>query len=190
VCLHSNLEQRNSNQQLQKVKTSNMHFFTSLIAPLLAVATVSGSVVKRQIANIYAPITTEELVKLCPLNDVFSSETAASCAAGVYSRFCTNPTDPVLLGQCHNAYNRIFELSFFKPIGDVCPAWRQGPRSAACVRAVSTFSYNVYTGKDPVTGQDMYTRLTSVHAAQLVQNILAQPKYAPCPYPSPICKWN
>jgi Leucine-rich repeat (LRR) protein len=138
---------------------------------------------KRQITTASAPVTTEELVQLCPLNNVQDSNVAAGCAAGIYQKFCTKPTDPILLSQCHDAYDRAFGASFFKSIGEVCPAWKSGPKSFACASAVKSFSYSYLVGTDPFTQAPIYLKLTSTHAAQLVKNIFSSPTYAPCVAP-------
>jgi len=144
---------------------------------------------KRQTLSTSALISTQELVRLCPLNNVQGADVAAGCVAGIYNRFCFKPTDPTLLAQCHDAYNRAFGASFFKPLGDVCPAWRKGPFSASCANAIRSFSYNLLMGKDPTTGQLVYLNLNSYHAGELVRNIFAQPKFAPCQAPA-ICSWQ
>jgi hypothetical protein len=142
---------------------------------------------KRQVVTI--PDSFSMLVGQCNLNNVQGSDVAASCVAAIYKNFCYNPTDTQLLRQCHNAYNAVFSNSFFKSLGDVCPAWKRGPRSSACTNAISTFSYHFYIGKDNATGQDTYLTLGSSHATQMVKNIFGSKIYAPCPYPAPACNW-
>jgi hypothetical protein len=144
---------------------------------------------KRQVVGTQAPVTTEELIAMCPLNNVQNGDVAAGCAAGIYKRFCTQPFDQNLLWQCHDAYNRAFAASIFKSLGAVCPAWRSGPRSAACSNAISTFSYDYYIGIDQNTGKAVYLRLGSSHALQLVNNIFASRTYAPCVAPF-TCYWS
>ena len=141
---------------------------------------------KRQIVT--APISTEELIRMCPMNNVQNPDVAAGCIAGIYNRFCRYPGNAVLLGQCHDAYNRVFAASYFKPLGDVCPAWRRGPRSLSCAQAISAFSYNYFLGNDAISGQPVYLQLDSRHAHQLVVNIFANPTYAPCV--ASTCIWN
>jgi len=142
---------------------------------------------KRQTLSLSAPISTAELVNMCPLNNVQNADVAAGCVAGIYNRFCYNPADSTLLAQCHDAYNRVFSASFFKPLGDVCPAWRRGPFSASCANAIRSFSYNLLMGYDPL-GNPVYLNLNSYHAGELVKNIFAQPKFAPCQAPA-TCTW-
>ena len=77
---------------------------------------------KRQLLSSVASITTEELVKMCPLNNVVGADVAACCVSGIYRSYCMNPANSTLLAQCHDAYNRAFGASYFKPLGDVCPA--------------------------------------------------------------------
>jgi hypothetical protein len=143
---------------------------------------------KRQQTSSTAPISTTELVAMCPLDNVTGQNVVAGCIAGIYNRFCLTPSNPTLLAQCHDAYNRVFAASFFKSIGDVCPAWKKGPFSALCATAIKNFSYNLFMGKDP-SKNDVYLNLNSTHAQQLVSNILAQPKYAPCQAPV-TCSWT
>jgi hypothetical protein len=143
---------------------------------------------KRQVVTTTAPISTDELIKMCPLNNVTNADVPAGCVAGIYNTYCYNPGNAVLLGQCHAAYNRAFSASFFKSIGDVCPAWKRGPRSSNCALAISVFSYNLVTGQDPKTGQDIILKLNSQHASQLVSTIFASRTYAPCVAPF-ACYW-
>jgi hypothetical protein len=145
---------------------------------------------KRQVFTNFAPVSVNELSAMCPLNNVTSADVAAGCIAGIYNKFCKNPYDPVLFSQCQDAYDRVFAASFFKPLGDVCPAWKQGPRSAACLRAISTFLFDFLIGKDTVTGQNVYLKLTSAHANKLVGNIFGSRVYAPCPFAAPKCNWS
>jgi len=111
---------------------------------------------KRQALSTSALVSTAELIRMCPLNNVQNADVAAGCVAGIYNRFCYNPSNPSLLAQCHDAYNRAFGASFFKPLGDVCPAWRKGPLSASCARAIQSFSYNLFMRMDPITGQPVF----------------------------------
>ena len=136
---------------------------------------------KRQQSSNKAPVTTEQLLKMCPLNNVMGADLAAGCIAGIYNRFCKTPSDSSLLGQCHDAYNRAFAASYFKPLGDVCPAWKNGPVSASCLRAIGSFthSYNIGSGKT--------FEVTSKHARDLVNVLFRQPKFAPCQAPFTCC---
>jgi Leucine-rich repeat (LRR) protein len=143
---------------------------------------------KRQVLSSVAPISTDELIKLCPLNNVQSSDVAAGCIAGIYNKFCLWPTNPTLLSQCQDAYNRAFDASIFKSLGAVCPAWRKGPLSNSCATAVSQFSYNYLLGYD-LQGAPMYLNLNSTNARDLVKTIFGSPKYAPCQAPV-VCSWQ
>jgi hypothetical protein len=131
----------------------------------------------------------EALVKMCPLNNVTNADVAAGCIAGIYMNFCAAPKNTASLTDCHHAYNQVFSNSFFKPLGDVCPAWRSGPYSAQCLRAVSTFTYSYRVGVNQVTGEIIYMKLTSTHASQLVRNVFGSPVFAPCTTPS-TCNWE
>jgi hypothetical protein len=132
---------------------------------------------KRQILSNQATASTSELLQMCPLNDIQGSHVAAGCIAGIYNHYCYNPLNSTLLSQCHDAYNRAFGASIFKSLGDVCPAWKNGPRSASCVIAIKNFQYHY------VDGDRFSVILNYVHAQELVSNIFAQPKYAPCQAP-------
>ena len=143
---------------------------------------------KRQQLSSVSPIATSELLKLCPLNNVQSSDVASGCVAGIYSRFCYDLTNSTLLAQCHDAHNRAFTASIFIPLGDVCVAWKNGPFSGTCLATIKGFFYPLYMGKD-IDGKDLYLNLNSTHANSLVQNIFRQPRYAPCVAPFP-CNWK
>jgi hypothetical protein len=115
------------------------------------------------------------------LNDVTNPNIAAGCIAGVYQQHCYQlPTTAEAYSKCHSIYNQVFAASIFKPLGEVCPAWKQGPRSGACARAISVF--NVDLG---------YIVVTPQMASSLVSNIFGSPLYAPCiNVGSIVCKWN
>jgi hypothetical protein len=150
-----------------------------------AVFKYTNSLAKRQASS--TQVTTADLLKMCPLNNVIGADVAAGCISGIYKTFCQNPLNSALLAQCHDAYNRVFAASYFKPIGDVCPAWMKGPRSGDCTLAISRFTYDFYIGKD-TSGQDAYLKLNSTHAGFLVNSILASRTYAPCVAPV-TCFW-
>jgi hypothetical protein len=140
---------------------------------------------KRQQSSSVSKISLQELVSMCPLNNVRNSNVAAGCISGIYQRFCMNPTNETLLGECHDAYNRTFSASIFKSLGDVCPSWRQGPQSRLCVEAISSFAQVVSIG-----GGYQLT-LTSAHAQEPVQSIFASRVYAPClTSKSVTCNWS
>jgi hypothetical protein len=143
---------------------------------------------KREMLSSSTPISTQELLKFCPLDNVLGQDVAAGCIAGIYNKYCYNPFNSTLLNQCHDAYNRAFAASFFKPLGDVCPAWRQGPFSSSCATAVLSFSHQYLVGRD-ASGVNVYLTLNNTHASELVRNIFAHPKYAPCQAPV-VCSWK
>jgi hypothetical protein len=123
---------------------------------------------RQQITN---EMSRDQLYALCPVNQVNSADVAAGCIAGVYQKFCTNPADLSMMAECRNAYNRILTNSAFKVIGEACPTWMSGPRSANCAQAISNFR--------PVVVENNII-LTADTARQFVENILARPKFAPC----------
>lgn len=163
--------------------------FTTLLTTFLAStsAVFGHAIEKRQVGGFPAPVTTQELIKMCPLNNVQSSDVVAGCISGIWNSFCKNPYDKILLGQCHDAYNRAFGASIFKSLGNVCPAWKSGPRSLSCSTAISTFSYNYEIGKD-AAGNPIYMRLNASHAQQLVSQVFASQTFAPCVAPY-TCYW-
>jgi len=136
---------------------------------------------KRQLISSGAIISAAELYATCPLSSI--TELSAGCIAGIYNKFCTNPADATLLARCHDAYNQVFSVSQFKALADVCFAWKIGPNSASCKRAVSAF-----TGSLSQSG--ITISLTSVHAEELRKNIFSSIRYAPCPISSPKCVWG
>jgi Leucine-rich repeat (LRR) protein len=137
---------------------------------------------KRQFLSGQAPVTTDELIAMCPLNNVFGQDVAAGCIAGVYYKYCSNPWDSDLLSQCHDVYNRVFAASIFKSLGEVCPAWKKGPLSASCASAIRSFSYS-----GTLSGYQV--QLGPMHAQELVKTIIGQPRYAPCQAPF-ACNWE
>ena len=142
---------------------------------------------KRQVLSFSASISTEELVRMCPLSNVQGADVVAGCIAGIYNKFCFNPSNATLLRQCHDAYNRVFDASIFKPLGAVCPAWRNGPYSLSCQTAVNNFQHRYLLGYQK--GVAIYLDLNRIHAQELVSNIFGQRKYAPCQAPV-ACFWE
>lgn len=134
---------------------------------------------KRQLTSSAGNLTTNQLYALCPLNDVRNPEVPAGCIAGIYRKFCLDIGTEDKLAVCHGVYNQVFAASIFKPIGEVCPAWKKGPRSADCRAVISKFSYVL-----------PYFKVTSEHAANLTANILGSKTYAPCFNVGKIvCRW-
>ena len=83
------------------------------------------------------------------------------------------------MAQCHRVYDQVFTVSIFKPIGDVCPAWKRGPRSLECYNAIQKFRYQL-----------PYMLVTSDHAASLSSNIFGSQTFAPCvSTPRITCRW-
>ena len=134
---------------------------------------------KRQQLSTAAGLTADQLYALCPLNDVRNPEVPAGCIAGVYNKFCLDISTAEKLDICQSVYNQVFQVSIFKPLGDVCPAWKNGPRSFECANAIRNFKYVL-----------PYMVVTSDHAAQLTASIFGSRTYAPCYNIGSItCKW-
>jgi len=108
-------------------------------------------------------------VELCPLNDILNPEVPAGCIAGLFKEYCFDIATPTKLARCHTKYNEVLKASIFQSIGEVCPAWKSGPRSLKCRKAVKTFSYDLG-----------YMMVTSKHASQFTRNVFESRRYAPC----------
>jgi Leucine-rich repeat (LRR) protein len=134
---------------------------------------------KRHTTSSSATMTANQLYALCPLNDVQNPEVPAGCIAGVYNKYCRDINSEEKLSQCQSIYDQVFDASIFKPVGAVCSAWKKGPRSLDCATAIKNFRVQL-----------PYMVVTSEHAAQLVSNILASQRYAPCYSIGKItCRW-
>jgi hypothetical protein len=126
--------------------------------------------IRRQLTS---SMDTAELLKMCPLNDMFSRQDIASgCIAGIYNKYCLNTAN---LGACHSAYNTVLSNSIFSSLS-VCAAWSFGPRSTVCAQAINNFRK-----------ETQYMTLTSTHAAQFKDSILSSRTFAPCV--ASTCKW-
>lgn len=143
----------------------------------------SPSLRKRQQLSSVMGLTPQQLYDLCPLNQVTNPNVPAGCIAGIYLKFCANlaPTNAAGYADCRKAYDTVLSQSIFAPIGQVCPAWKNGPRSVQCARAISEFKVNLG-----------YITVTSGNAQDLVTNIIGNPFYAPCvTIPGSVtCNWN
>jgi hypothetical protein len=141
----------------------------------------NSSLSKRQaMGGTSTTLRADELFAYCPLSDVTNPEVPAGCIAGIYKKYCTKmPFTVEAFSRCHKTYEKVFDVSIFKSLGNVCPAWKEGPRSAACLRAVSTFNVNLG-----------YIVVTSQMASDLVMNIFGSRLFAPCVNVGNIvCKW-
>jgi hypothetical protein len=138
---------------------------------------------KRQQLTTGTPYTAQQLYDLCPLNNVTNPNVPAGCIAGIYKKFCYNlaPTDATGYARCRNAYDAVLAQSIFAPIGAVCPAWRNGPKSMACAQAIAAFKVDLG-----------YIVVTPAIAQNLVINLIGNPIYAPCvTIPDSVtCNWN
>jgi hypothetical protein len=142
---------------------------------------------KRQALSIEGGITVDSLIQQCPLNNVQGADVAAGCIAGIYNKFCLSTSPLFSLAECQRNYNQAFGASIFQPLGDVCPAWKFGPRSTNCGQAITAFKYSLEVAKDPLTGAPIYVNLNATHAGELVKSIFSNRNYAPCT--ASTCKW-
>lgn len=91
---------------------------------------------KRQTSSNAATLTTSQLLTSCSLNSLSKSkDILLGCMAGIVY-FCQSKKD---WSNCRYYYDTVFANSFYAPIGKTCPAWKSGPRSIACAKAVSQF---------------------------------------------------
>jgi hypothetical protein len=144
---------------------------------------------KRQFLSTFATVSADELYQMCPLNNIQGQDVAAGCIAGIFNKFCRDPSNTGLLKKCHEAYDTVFAASFFRPLGEVCPAWKKGPNSRSCAQAIANFSHRYLLEIDPITGGGTYIDLNSSHARDLVRNILGNRMFAPCQAPFN-CAWT
>jgi hypothetical protein len=134
---------------------------------------------KRQLSSSVSNFTAEQLYAMCPLNDIRNPEVPAGCIAGIYKSFCVDINTEAKLSRCHSIYDQVFAFSIFKSIGEVCPAWKKGPRSFDCLAAIKNFKYEL-----------PYMTVTPDHAANLTASILGSQMYAPCYNTGRIsCRW-
>lgn len=138
----------------------------------------NGKLSKRQ-ASAPKTLSPEELYALCPLNQV-TSNIASGCIAGVYMKYCYQiPPTEAAFAQCHSVYNQVFSQSIFKTLGDICPAWKKGPRSVECAMAINNFYVDLG-----------YMIVTPQMAKNLVNTIFSSKTYAPCVSVGTIvCRW-
>lgn len=130
--------------------------------------------VKRESSSTVASLTTDQLLKMCPLNNVANQDILAGCVAGIVY-FCQAQTD---LTPCQRYYDTIFSRSIFEPIGANCPAWKSGPNSGNCIKAVETFSVSLE-----------YTTVNKDFANFFARILFADQKYAPCNSIAQKCTW-
>jgi hypothetical protein len=138
---------------------------------------------KRQISSSVGTASLDELVATCPLNQVQNANVPAGCLSGIYNNYCRDPFSADLLGKCHAIYEQVFRASVFKPLVEVCPAWKFGPRSQKCVFAISSFRAIVSYG------DGRKVALGKTQAQELVNTIFASRTFAPCVAPAPRCNW-
>jgi hypothetical protein len=117
-------------------------------------------------------LSTDQLLAMCPLNNVQNADVPAGCVAGIYNKYCLNVSN---LGQCQASYDLVVASSIFKPLG-VCAAWKSGFRSSTCTSAITSFRVSLD-----------YITLTPTHAQDFVNKIFGSKVYAPC-YPTETVK--
>ena len=127
---------------------------------------------RRQSSSNVATLTTEQLLKMCPLSNVVKKQDIlAGCIAGI-TYFCQGKTD---LTQCQRYYDTVFSHSIFAPIGSNCPAWKYGPKSSQCNNAVNAFNVKLE-----------YITVNMVFAKFFAKTLFANRDLAPC---SSNCQW-
>jgi hypothetical protein len=128
--------------------------------------------VKRQTTS---SLTTDQLLAMCPLNNVQNANVPAGCVAGIYNKFCLNLSDLV---KCQSSYDTVVAASYFRPLG-VCAAWKSGPRSTVCASAITNFRVFL-----------PFITLTSTHARDFAISIFGSQTYAPCRNTATVkCTW-
>jgi len=136
---------------------------------------------KRQMLS--QQFSADQLHKLCPSKNSKGQDLYAGCLLGLYNKFCRNPAP---ISQCQDTHYQVWQSSIYKSLGAVCPAWKSGPRSKACTKAVSDFSQKVVSGLD-ASGRPEYQTYGPLVAQELVNTIFTSKIYAPCTGSS--CSW-
>jgi len=125
-------------------------------------------------------LNADTLFALCPLNDIRNPEVPAGCIAGLYKKFCLDVSSHDKLAQCQSMYDQVLSASIIRSVGEVCPAWKNGPRSLKCRAAVKAFSYDLG-----------YMVVTSDHISNFTNSILGSPRFSPCMNSNTTtCKWE
>ena len=136
---------------------------------------IPAKLVKRQSSSTVATLTTEDLLKMCPLNSVEKVDILAGCLGGIVY-FCQGQTD---LAKCRNYYDTVFSNSIFATIGANCPAWKYGPRSSNCNDAINKFQVKLE-----------YTTVNKGFANFFATTLFTDSKYAPCINSTTVtCNW-
>jgi len=131
--------------------------------------------IKRQASSTVATLTTDQLLAMCPLNNVANQDILAGCVGGIVY-FCQGQTD---LTQCQRYYDTVFSYSIFAPIGANCPAWKYGPRSSQCNTTVNSFSVSL-----------QYTTVNKDFASFFAKTLFTNTSYAPCINTTTVkCTW-
>ena len=120
-----------------------------------------------------ATLSTDQLLDMCPLSFVAKQDILAGCLTGIVY-FCQGQKD---FTQCHRYYDTVFSYSIFKRIG-VCAAWKSGPRSEACKRAINGFSADL-----------SYTTVNKDFASFFGNVLFSNMDYAPCDSQVEKCSW-
>ena len=135
---------------------------------------ITPKLAKRQSISTVATLTTEQLLKICPLNYVANQDIFAGCIAGIVY-FCQGQKE---LTECHRYYNEVFSYSIFKPIVANCPAWKYGPRSSNCNDAMNAFNVKLE-----------YTTVNREFATFFARTLFTNREYAPCNSTVQNCTW-
>ena len=136
---------------------------------------IPSKLVKRQSSSTVATLTTDKLLKMCPLDSVEKVDILAGCIAGIVY-FCQGQTD---LTKCRNYYDTVFSYSIFAPIGANCPAWKSGPKSKNCNDAINKFQVKLE-----------YTTVNKEFARFFARTLFTDSKYAPCINSTTVkCNW-
>ena len=130
--------------------------------------------VKRESSSTVATLTTDQLLAMCPLNNVANQDILAGCVAGIVY-FCQGQTD---LTPCQRYYNTVFSYSIFAPIGANCPAWKYGPKSSNCNNTVNSFSVSLDR-----------TTVNKEFATFFAKTLFTNKEYAPCNSLVQKCTW-
>jgi hypothetical protein len=135
---------------------------------------------KRQQALTGGRLNTDDLFALCPVIEALNPEPLAGCIAGLYLKYCYEVDTYGKLAECQRKYDQVFGASIFKTIGQVCPAWKNGPRSLKCKSTIKNFKIDLG-----------YMTVTREYASNLTSLILGSTKIAPCYDINDIkCRWE
>jgi len=140
------------------------------LSNFLRISTLS----KRQSSSTAVTLTTEQLIKTCPLYALGTNgEVLLGCLAGIV-QYCSAGRD---WNGCRHYYETVFGNSIFAPIAK-CAAWNFGPRSSECWVAVNNFS-----------AKTEYSAIDKGFAGWFSSMIFGSRTYAPCDPTKATCRW-